>query len=264
MKSLVNGQESEVIPLPDRGLHYGDGLFETIAVRRGRPRQLDLHLARLADGCERLALPMPDRALLEREIELVTGRDEQVVKLILTRGPAGRGYRPPEDPETTRVVCAYPAPAPREATVRVRTCSTPIGISPALAGIKHLGRLEQVLARGEWRDGRIAEGLMRDPDGHVVCATQANVFLLREGELLTPMLDRAGVNGVMRRTVLRWARERCMVAREARLRVDDLHRAEEVFLTNALVGAWPVAELDGRPIRQGSVATEFNAWLEDV
>jgi 4-amino-4-deoxychorismate lyase len=90
------------------------------------------------------------------------------------------------------------------------------------------------------------------------------VFLLHEGELLTPLLDRAGVDGVMRRTVLRWARERCIVAREARLRVGDLHGAEEVFLTNALVGAWPVAELDGQPVPQGGVATEFNAWLEDV
>lgn len=264
MKSLVNGIESGVIPLPDRGLQYGDGLFETIAVRGGRPRLLAAHLARLAEGCARLALPMPDRALLEREITAVTECEEQVVKLILTRGTAGRGYRPPVNPEPTRIVCAYPAPAPREATARVRTCSTPVGISPALAGIKHLGRLEQVLARGEWDDGRIAEGLMLDPEGHVVCATQANVFLVREGELLTPLLDRAGVNGVMRRTVLRWARERCIVAREARLRVDDLHRAGEVFLTNALVGAWPVAELDGRPLGQGGVAMDFNAWLEEV
>jgi 4-amino-4-deoxychorismate lyase len=264
LKSLVNGSESGVIALADRGLQYGDGLFETIAVRRGRPRLLDLHLARLAAGCARLALPMPERALLEHEIEVVTEADEQVVKLVLTRGPAGRGYRAPEKPEPTRIVCAYPAPAPREATARVRTCSTPIGLSPALAGIKHLGRLENVMARSEWREARIAEGLMLDPDGHVVCATQSNLFLLREGELLTPLLDRAGVDGVMRRTVLRWARERCIVAREARLRVEDLHRAEEVFLTNALVGAWPVAELDGRPVRQGGLAMEFNAWLEDV
>jgi len=264
VKSLVNGRESSLVALPDRGLQYGDGLFETIAIRRGRPRLLELHLARLAEGCARLALPMPDRALLEDEIAAVTGSNEQVVKMILTRGPAGRGYRAPADPEPTRIVSAYPAPPPREPTARVRTCSTRIGSSPALAGLKHLGRLEQVLARSEWRDDRIAEGLMLDPDGHVVCATQANLFILRDGELLTPLVDRAGVAGVMRRAVLRWAPGRCIVAGEARLRVEDLHDADEVFLTNALVGAWPVAELDGRPIRQGRIAAEFNAWLEDV
>jgi 4-amino-4-deoxychorismate lyase len=264
VKALVNGREADTISLQDRGLHYGDGLFETIAIRRGRPRLFDLHLARLAEGCARLALPMPDESLLAGEISAVTEAREQVVKLVLTRGAAGRGYRPPEYPEPTRIVAAYAAPRAGPGGARVRTCRTRLGWSPALAGLKHLGRLEQVLARSEWRGDGTDEGLMLDPEGHVVCGTQTNLFLLREGELLTPLIDRAGVDGVMRRAVLRWARGQCIVAREARLRADDLHGAEEVFLTNALIGAWPVVELDGRALRRGDVATEFNAWLESV
>jgi 4-amino-4-deoxychorismate lyase len=209
-------------------------------------------------------LPLPDDALIEREIRAVTSVPEQVVKLILTRGPAGRGYRPPAHAVPTRIVAGYEPPRTRSSDVHVRTCNTRLAWSPALAGLKHLGRLEQVLARAEWRDERIGEGLMLDPEGYVVCGTQSNLFLCRHGELVTPSVDRAGVDGVMRRTVLRWARGRCMVAREDRLRPDDLHRADEVFLTNALVGAWPVGELDGRPVKRGALATEFNAWLENA
>jgi 4-amino-4-deoxychorismate lyase len=264
VKVLVNGRESDSVPVADRGLHYADGLFETFAIRRGLPRLLDLHLQRLAAGCARLGLPPPDGALIEREIRTVTTVPEQVVKLILTRGAAGRGYRPPESPVPTRIVAGYEAPGARSPEARARTCATRLAWSPALAGLKHLGRLEQVLARGEWQDERIGEGLMLDPEGYVVCGTQSNLFLCRQGELVTPSVDRAGVDGVMRRTVLRWARGRCMVAREDRLRPDDLHRADEVFLTNALVGAWPVGELDGRLVKRGRLATEFNAWLENV
>jgi 4-amino-4-deoxychorismate lyase len=264
VKALVNGREADSVSLQDRGLNYGDGLFETIAIRRGSPRLFDLHLARLAEGCTRLALPMPDESLLAREVSAVTEAREQVVKLVLTRGAAGRGYRPPERPEPTRIVAAYAAPPARTGEARLRTCRTRLGWSPALAGLKHLGRLEQVLARSEWGGDGAEEGLMLDPEGHAVCGTQSNLFLMRQGELLTPLVDRAGVDGIMRRTVLRWARGRCIVAREARLRAEDLHRADEVFLTNALIGAWPVMELDGRALRRGGVATEFNAWLESV
>ena len=105
---------------------------------------------------------------------------------------------------------------------------------------------------------------MLDVEGHVVCGTQTNLFVVRGAELVTPSLDLAGVNGIMRRAVLRWARGRCMVARVDRLRLEDLFDGQEVFLTNALVGAWPVLELDGRAVRKGSIATEFNAWLESV
>lgn len=265
MKTLVNGHVSTSIAVQDRGLHYGDGLFETIAVRHGRPRLLALHLERLAAGCARLALPMPAAALLEREIAEVVEADEQVVKVILTRGAAGRGYRIPPAAGSTRIVAAYPGPVARPvpvAGVRMRTCETRLGTSPALAGLKHLGRLEQVLARSEWQDAQVEEGLMLDTEGRAVCGTQTNLFVVRGGDLLTPRLDRCGVAGVMRRAVLHWARGRCIVAREEDLEPADLHAAEEVFLTNALVGAWPVAELDRRPLRTGSVARTFNAWLE--
>lgn len=267
MKILVNGRECDVVAAQDRGLQYGDGLFETLAIRRGRPRLLAQHLERLAAGCARLGLPMPAGAILTREIEAVIEAPEQVAKVIVTRGPSGRGYRAPAQAHPTRIVAGFAAPQRRDAArdgIRVRTCHTRLGHSPALAGLKHLGRLEQVLARSEWHDPDVAEGLMLDVAGHVVCGTQSNLFVLRDGVMLTPVLDLAGVAGVMRRTVLRWAGERCMVARETALRPRDLHDAEEVFLTNALVGAWEVAQIDGRDVARGTLAAEFNAWLDTL
>jgi 4-amino-4-deoxychorismate lyase len=266
VRILVNGAEGATVAALDRGLQYGDGLFETIAVRRGRPRLLPLHFDRLDAGCSLLGIPRPDRSVLESEVVSVTGSDDAVVKVIVTRGCSARGYRAPDTPEPTRVVAAFPPPAHpvewRSQGVRVRTCRTPVATSPALAGVKHLGRLEHVLARSEWREASIAEGLMLDTEGRVVCGTQSNVFAVLGGELRTPRLDRGGVAGVMRRAVLQWASGRCIVAREAELWPDDLRGAEEVFLTNALIGAWPVAALDGRSLARGHLATEFLAWLE--
>lgn len=266
MKILVDGRETEQVPVSDRGLQYGDGLFETIAVRSGRPRLLGLHLERLASGCERLALPCPAAQVLRREVASVIEADEQVVKVVLTRGVAGRGYRVPETASPTRIVMAYPAgkeaASLRAAGVKVRICTTRVATSPALAGLKHLGRLEHVLARSEWRDASIAEGLMLDGDGRVICGTQSNLFAVRAGQLLTPRLDRSGVAGVMRRAVLQWAAGRGIVASEAALFPADLHTAEELFLTNALIGAWPIAEFDGHAVQRGAMATDFLEWLD--
>lgn len=266
MKLLVDGREAATVSALDRGLQYGDGLFETVAIRDGRPRLLPYHFDRLEAGCVRLGFEPPTRDVLERDIEAVAGASHAVAKVIVTRGAAGRGYRPPAGPAVTRIVAAFPWPEhPPEAIqrgVRTRTCRTRIGTSPSLAGLKHLGRLEQVLARAEWRDASVAEGLMLDEAGAVIGGTQSNVFVVRDGCLLTPRLDRCGVAGVMRRAVLQWAAQRCIVSRETRLRETDLLSAEEVFLTNALIGAWPVAELDGRLLRRGALAAEFVRWLD--
>lgn len=265
MSILVNGVAASRVETHDRGLQYGDGLFETIACKGGRLRLWNLHLERLLSGCERLALPAPDPALLEQEARSVVDHADAVVKIIVTRGPGQRGYRAPDRPVPTRIVAAYPWPGPLQEWhnrgLRVVTCKTPISLSPALAGLKHLGRLEQVLARSEWSDDRAEEGLMLDPSGNVVCATQANLFAAVDGELVTPPVDRAGVAGVMRRAVLSWADARGIAAREAQLRPADLRRAGEVFLTSAILGACPVSEVDGNPVSRGMLATEFQAWL---
>jgi 4-amino-4-deoxychorismate lyase len=247
-RRLVNGVESTAISVDDRGLQYGDGLFETMAAVNGRVRNFERHMERLAEGGRRLGLPVPDAALVAAECEkALAGLGAGSVKLMVTRGPGPRSYRPPAEPSVTRIVVSS-APKPRndpEDGIVVRLCDTPLGLNPVLAGIKHLNRLEQVMASAEWNDPAIAEGLMSSVDGRVVCATAANVFLVREGTLVTPEIRDCGVAGVMRGIVLAAARELGIFAEVRDVRQLELAEADEVFLTNAITGVRPVGEILG-------------------
>jgi len=245
----INGRRGTALDYRDRGLQYGDGLFETMRVCRRAVRLLDYHLERLYSGCRRLAItgPPPDR--LRRELESIASRRRDgVLKLVVTRGSGPRGYRPSGRERCTRIVTLHAlAPAASvasEGPVRVRLCTTRIGANPGLAGLKTLGRLESVMARSEWSDPRIWEGLMRDVDENVVCATMSNLFLRRGSTLMTPLLDRCGVAGVMRRWVMESAAGLRLTAVEQRIRWQHLAHAEEVFLTNAVAGVRSVGAIE--------------------
>ncbi len=262
MRVLVDGIAGARLDPLDRGLQYGDGLFETMAWRSGRARLAELHFERLELGCRRLGLPAPPRAALLDELREAAGAGDATVKLIVTRGSGPRGYRPPADAAARRIVIAGEAAAPPTGPWRARICSTRLGRNPALAGLKHLNRLEQVLARAEWRNPDVEEGLMLDDLGRLVCGTQSNLFLAEPGRLITPALDESGVAGVMRRAVIEWARGRGIVVEEARLEPARLFAAGEAFVTNALIGARALAAVDGRPLGRGQVHQEFMAWLD--
>jgi 4-amino-4-deoxychorismate lyase len=263
---LVNGRSSCVDP-SDRGLAYGDGVFETMAAHDGRIRWLELHLDRLEDGCRRLAIPPPERSLVAAEIAEhcpVAGR--ATVKLIVTRGPGARGYAPPETPSPTRIlaISAWPdyPDSHYDTGIRVRVCRLRLGENPALAGLKHLCRLEQVLAQHELRGRDVEQGLLLDTSERVVGGTSSNVFAVRDGRLATPTLDRAGVRGVMRRAVLAAASELGVGATECDLSLADLVAADEIFMTNALFGIWPVAVLDDRRFSPGATTRRLMQHLK--
>ena len=263
---LVNGEPDGALDPQDRGLLYGDGLFETIAVAAGRPRFLDWHLERLERGARALRFPDLDLGVLRADIARAAPADRGVVKLVLTRGPGERGYRPPREPRPTRIVTSLPWPAwPAHAAdrgVRLGWCKSRYSRNAALAGLKHLNRLEQVLARAEWDDGAMDEGLMLDDRGFVISATQANLLLRIGGAWVTPKLDECGVRGIMRRAFREWSAARGAAVAELSIGVADVRGAESLILTNALIGAWPVAALDGRPLALDAAAREFNAWLD--
>ncbi len=262
---LVNGVPAEVVCVNDRGLQYGDGLFETIAVRDGRPCRLDRHLSRLRDGSGRLGIAAPEDELWSREIAAVAGAGDAVVKLVLTRGASERGYRPLPGGEPTRICRRFDWPRYERdwhaIGVRIRWCVTRLALQPALAGCKHLNRLEQVLARAEWNDASVAEGLMLDMEGTVVSGTQSNLFLVQDGELLTAPIDRCGVRGVTRGAVLEQAGCEGVRVHERRLTPADLLAADEVFLTSTVIGAWPVVALQDRCWPVGPLTRRVQGWL---
>ncbi len=263
---FINGRAGDAINVNDRGLQYGDGLFETIAIVHGKLRRLVLHLDRLETGCARLGIRCPPRELLISELTSFAGYESHaVLKLILTRGVSDRGYRPREGVEPTRIVSLHDWPNHpahwRETGVAVRWCTATLAEQPLLAGIKHLNRLEQVLARREWSDPDIAEGLLCDTHGHVIGGTMTNIFLVHDNELSTPRLDSCGVAGTVRAAVLSLANEIGMHPFEKELTPNDVASAHEVFLTNALVGIWPVNRIDGRDVPAGPLACRFQDLL---
>ncbi len=228
----------------DRGLAYGDGLFETMRVARGRLPWWPAHHARLARGAAALGLVAPPRDWLEAGLAalLAGAPSDAVLKLVLTRGAGGRGYAPQGAGEPTLVLSLHPLPAAIAAPLVLRWCTLRLALQPALAGHKHLNRLEQVMARAEWDDPDVHEGLLLDARGRVACATAANVFARIDGRWLTPRVDECGVAGVARA----WLLDRVPDAAEAALSPADVESAEALFLCNAVRGILPVGRLGER------------------
>ena len=263
----VNGQPGGALSPLERGLHYGDGLFETLACVGGKPRFLALHLERLRAGCARLGIEFPDPEELRREIlGAAAGADRSIVKVLLTRGPAAaRGYGTSGTERPTRLTLRYgwEEQDPRLAAegVRVRTAALRLGENPALAGLKHLNRLEQVLARREPGSAGFAEALTFSSGGRLISGIMSNVFLVADGTLRTPSLERCGVAGIMRQVVLREAARAGIAAVETALEGADLARTSELFLTSAVIGVRPVRELDGRACAPGELTRELQRRL---
>ncbi|MDZ7735964.1 MAG: aminodeoxychorismate lyase [Gammaproteobacteria bacterium] len=256
LPALINGKSADTIPITDRGLQYGDGLFETVAVVENRLLCWDEHLTRLQDGCRRLNIEYPgSRQLTDEAQQLATASERAVLRLTLTRGSGGRGYAPPPGAVPSRILSLHPWPdypaANREHGVNVRLCMNRLASNPLLAGMKHLNRLEQVLARGEWDDPAIAEGLMLDQAGNVIEGTMSNLFVVRQNALMTPDVSQAGIAGIIRGRVLALATEMDIDAMIATLDLHDIETADELFLCNSLIGIWPVCGIGDKKFTPG-------------
>lgn len=232
--------------ISERACQYGDGLFETIAVRQGRPCLWQFHLDRLFEGCDRLALPRPDPAQLEETVLAATaGHDSIGVKLYWTAGRSARGYRRRQPLVAHGFLQTFPWEPPLPLSLwNLRVCTHRLSENPHLAGIKHLNRLDQVLGRAEWSDDQFDEGLMLGQDGRVVCGTMSNIVLDFAGRLVTPAIDRAGVAGVVRRCLLEEASKQAVNLEVQPVTRADLGSATALYSTNALVGVRPVKRCD--------------------
>src|SRR6185437_217430 len=272
VSALINGVAGGELSWLDRGLHFGDGVFETIACLRGRARFLALHLERLAHGCRTLGFSPPPAELLRHEVlRLAAVPERSIVKLIVTRGPATvRGYAVSGREQATRLAIRYPWPVEdpvlQQQGVSVRMAAMRLGENPALAGLKHCNRLEQILARGEPEAAGAAEALMLSRSGNLVSGTMTNVFLVDGSppRLRTPAIDSCGVAGVMRSVVLREVARTGIPATECQLSPADLEAAAEVFLTNARVGIWPVSRIGARTLTPGPVTRQLQGLLRPL
>ncbi|MDQ3056171.1 MAG: aminodeoxychorismate lyase [Pseudomonadota bacterium] len=239
---FIGDRQVDAIPEDSRGLAYGDGVFETMRMHRGVVHWWDAHWRRLAQGAARFRIPLPDASMARDHAAQLCGNANGVLKLMLTRGAGARGYAPGPGAAPLWLLSQHSLPArPRTDGLILRWCDTRLAIQPALAGLKHCNRLEQVIARGEWQDNGIDDGLMCDSEGFVVSATSANLFVLRDGRWLTPAVDRSGVAGICRAWCLQET-----TAHETRLTATDVESSDAVFLCNAVRGILPVARLHAR------------------
>ena len=180
--NLINGVAGDAVSVRDRGLAYGDGVFRTFPVRGGKPALWQRQYTKLAHDCKAIAIDCPPSATLESDLaQIGASEPDCVVKIIITRGDSARGYAPPSEPKPTRVVTSSALPDyPKhnaETGVRTHLCRIRLATQPALAGIKQLNRLENVLARAEWSDPSITEGLLCDADDNVIGGTMSNLFI---------------------------------------------------------------------------------------
>jgi len=263
---LLNGESKHCIEFSDRGFQYGDGLFETIEIFNGIPVFLDQHLQRLDTGCKKLLIPAPDIDLLKKEAyQLAKGSARAVLKLIVTRGSGGRGYRQPEPIQATRLFSLHPFPDYPESLfqqgINAIFCATRLGLNPMLAGVKHMNRLEQVLARAEWTSANIHEGIMMDNEGRVIEGTMSNLFIVKDNCLYTPTIEQSGVNGILRNIIINLAIENQIPLIEKTLLKQDVVTADEVFVTNSIIGIWPVKQIDTQAFQVGKITEALQQLL---
>ncbi|MEH6442532.1 MAG: aminodeoxychorismate lyase [Oceanospirillaceae bacterium] len=270
--SLINGQAAQELDHADRGLSYGDGLFETIQVLNGKPLLWSAHLQRMKVGAARLKIPFDAQLSSSFATDFKTLAGQQsvdgVLKLTLTRGKGERGYKAPLDPIVTRIssltVQSNSAKAqsidPRESAqqgISVCICETLLARQPLLAGIKHLNRLEQVLARSEWHESKFSEGLVCDTQGFLVEGCMSNVFWIKEGVLYTPQLSFAGVEGVIRNAIINiCTQDRLIHIEQGYYKIEQLFDAQEVFICNSVFDIKAVSKICIE--QDGSEYIEFN------
>jgi 4-amino-4-deoxychorismate lyase len=271
----LDGTPTSVLPLPDRGLDYGDGLFETLLVHRGKPLYTELHMGRMAHGLRVLALPDCLKAALQ-QLENAANTAFSLYKwqwaalrLGVTRGPGQRGYAPLANALPRILIqigCLDRDGGQMSTAATLGVASIRLSKQPLLAGIKHLNRLEQVLAAAQAQAEGADECIMLDQTDHLTCVVAGNLFLVRSGKLLTPKLSECGVLGTRRSLIMeKWAPSIGLEVCEVSLKLSDLLTAEEVFYSNSLQTVRPIFRLREQNWDNHSVCTAlFQRYLEEL
>jgi 4-amino-4-deoxychorismate lyase len=268
---LINGSFNQAISPFDRGFAYGDGVFRTIKMQGGLPECWPQHYQKLVADCAAINIVCPSAELLMSDLsQLFLGDAENVelhavAKIIITRGEGNRGYTPPAITAPMRVVLKSPMPDYPDDRfthgVTLAVCETRLAVQPKLAGIKHLNRLENVLARMEWSSPDIAEGILLDVQGNVIECTAANIFARFGDVLMTPSLTHCGIAGITRQRILDMAHTLKLKTAVESFNLDKLQSADEVIICSSLYGAWQVRNIKKKVIKTGALAANIRAVL---
>lgn len=266
LQSLINGQQAERISIRDRGFQYGDGCFETVRVLSNKPILWPAHLKRLKHACKTLQLSV-NFELLQSEITQLLQDNKTadvILKITVTRGEGGRGYTPPEHANCTRIIQLIDYIAADTRTgARVVVCQHRLSSNSLLAGIKHLNRLDQVVASAQI-PADFDEGLCLDEQGSVIEGCRSNLLLAIDNQLVTPDLGKSGVEGVM----LNYLIDKFQVLNTRVLRkkisLRELKTANEIFLCNSVFGIWPVAEIENEDWRMNREKRHFSVAALEI
>lgn len=242
---LINGLEQNTLAVTDRATQFGDGSFTTARVVEGRVQHLAAHIGRLQLACERLSIAFSDWQILAQEMSALASEQRNgVLKVIISRGPGGRGYSGSACVSPTRILSTSATPAHythwKATGVTLSLSPVTLGRNPYLAGIKHLNRLEQVLIRTHLEQTDADEALVLDSEGWLTECCAANLFWRCGQEVYTPRLDSAGVNGIMRQFIMATLARSPYRVVEVNARLTEISQADEVLICNALMPVIPV------------------------
>lgn len=261
----VDGQLTDNMPVCDRGLAYGDGFFTTMLVLEGRLINWRKHQQRLTLSALCLGFPELNWPALTQDLTTVLNHfvatDTGVIKIIITRGCGGAGYQPLPKAQTQPRIIIQKLPYPQQVDrslkdaknnpaclsfiVKSQVCRTLWSDNKQLAGLKHLNRLDNVLARYELADG-MSEGIMLSQTGGVISGTQSNIVVLKDLIAYTPKLETCGIHGTLLASLKEWLPSLGYDWQETQFDLAFLNSADEVFFCNAVRGIMPMESLNGK------------------
>ena len=246
----INGKLTNKISVEDRAVQYGDGVFETIAVKENLLEFWKEHYQRLSKGCKVLKIKCPPEVFLKKEISKFLKKIKKkkfILKIIISRGIGGRGYNPPKKAKSTRILGAYNWPNYPEKNfkkgIKIDICKTKLAMQPHLSEIKHLNRLEQIIARSEWQSKNISESIMLDFNENVIEGTMSNIFGVKKNVFYTPDIKFSGIKGIMRNKILKLLKTKKEKYKVKKITLKELLNFEEIFICNSIFGIWSVTQI---------------------
>lgn len=264
---LINGTFKKISPF-DRAFQYGDGIFRTFVVENKKVLHWKHHYQKIVEDCLALKIIPPKEKDLLIDIDtLFKSNKKSVGKFIISRGNSERGYKFSEDIVHNRFLIKTEMPIyPKEyfeQGVNLFVCKQKLSTS-ILSGVKHLNRLENIIARQEWKGDYYFDGILLDQHGHVIECISCNIFMRIGNTIYTPKIKQVGIKGVTRGLIIKTSIKLGFKIKETTFKLDKLLQSDEVLITNSLFGVLQVKEIKKKSWHHQELAALFNQSLENL